>query len=124
MKKETLRYQRLAGIITEGQYSSKLNEYDDFNSESESVFFGQLSDKLKKFLQSEINLEGLEIDGVKIPEEETLRDAVDGMMEILGIVMKGKAYTISEKEVSPEFLNRFNSDSTRMEENSDVLDEN
>jgi hypothetical protein len=124
MKKETLRYQRLAGIITESQYSSKLNEYDDFNSESESVFFGQLAGKLKTFLQSEINLEDLEIDGVKIPEEETLRDAVDGMMEILGIVMKGKAYTISEKEVSPEFLNRFNSDSTRMEENSDVLDEN
>lgn len=119
MKKETLRYQRLAGIITESQYSSKLNEYDDFNSESESVFFGQLADKLKTFLQSEINLEDLEIDGVKIPEEETLRDAVDGMMEILGIVMKGKAYTIGEKEVSPAFLNRFKldgeSDSTRGE---------
>jgi hypothetical protein len=107
MTQEQLRMQFLSGVITESEYKIKLNEYDDFESESSSVFFSQLADKLKKFLQSEINLEDLEIDGVKIPEEETLKDTVDGMMEILGIVMKGKSYTIGEKEVSPEFLNRF-----------------
>ena len=31
MKKETLRYQRLAGIITESQYNSKLNEFKDLS---------------------------------------------------------------------------------------------
>ena len=107
MTQEQLRMQFLSGVITESEYKIKLNEYDDFESESSSVFFSQLADKLKKFLQSEINLEDLEIDGVKIPEEETLDDAVNGMMEVLGVVMKGKAYTIGEKEVSPEFLNRF-----------------
>jgi len=107
MNKEFLYMQMLSGIITEGEYKAKLDEYDDFGAESSSMFFDQLADKLKKFLQNEINLEDLEIDGIKIPEEETLDDAVNGMMEVLGVVMKGKAYTIGEKEVSPEFLNRF-----------------
>jgi hypothetical protein len=85
----------------------KVNEYDDFNTESSSVFFSQLANKLKNFLKNEIDLSGIEIDGVEIPEEEHLNDAVEGMMEVLGVVMKGKAYTVGEKEVSPEFLNRF-----------------
>jgi hypothetical protein len=97
ISEEFRRMQKLAG----------LNEYDDFGTESSSAFFSQLANKLKTFLKNEINLSDLEIDGVKIPEEETLEDAVNGMMEILGIVMKGKAYTIGEKDVAPGFLDRF-----------------
>ena len=107
MTKEQLRLQMLSGIITESEYKAKLNEYDDFNAESSSVFFDQLANKLKNFLKNEIDLSDMEIGGVKMPEEETLNDAVDGMMEVLGIVMKGKAYTIGEKEVSPKYLDRF-----------------
>jgi len=107
MTQEQLRMQFLSGVITESEYKAKLDEYDDFESESSSAFFSQLANKLKNFLQNEINLKDLEIDGVKIPEEETLDDAVNGMMDVLGVVMKGKAYTVGEKEVSPEFLNKF-----------------
>jgi hypothetical protein len=112
MKKQILpeefrRMQMLSGIITESKYKAKLNEYDDFETESSSAFFSQLANKLKTFLKNEINLSDLEIDGVKIPEEETLEDAVNGMMEVLGVVMKGKAYTIGEKDVAPGFLDRF-----------------
>ena len=107
MTQEQLRMQMLSGIITEGEYKAKLDEYDDFDKESSSAFFSQLANKLKNFLKNEIDLSGIEIEGVKIPEEETLEDAVDGMMEVLGVVMKGKAYTIGEKDVAPEFLNRF-----------------
>ena len=99
--------QMLSGIITEGEYKAKLNEYDDFDTESRAGFFEQLANKLKTFLKNEINLSDLEIDGVKIPEEETLDDAVDGMMEVLGVVMKGKAPTVGEKDVAPEYLDRF-----------------
>jgi len=107
LPKEFKRMQTLSGIITESEYKAKLNEYDDFETESSSAFFSQLANKLKTFLKSEINLSDLEIDGVKIPEEETLEDAADGMIEILSIVMKGKAYTIGEKDVAPGFLDRF-----------------
>jgi len=107
MTQEQLRMQMLSGIITEGEYKAKLDEYDDFDTESNSAFFSQLANKLKTFLKNEIDLSGIEIDGVEIPEEETLEDAVSGMMEVLGVVMKGKAYTIGEKEVSPEYLNKF-----------------
>lgn len=107
MNKELLHMQMLAGIITEGEYKAKLNEYDDFDTESSSVFFDQLANKLKTFLKNEINLSDLEIDGVKIPEEETLEDAVNGMMEVLGVVMKGKAYTVGEKDVAPGYLDKF-----------------
>ena len=34
MKKETLRYQRLAGIITESQYSARLEENSDMLGEN------------------------------------------------------------------------------------------
>lgn len=107
MTNEQLRMQMLSGIITEGEYKAKLNEYDDFDTESSSVFFDQLANKLKTFLKNEINLSDLEIDGVKIPEEETLEDAVNGMMEVLGVVMKGKAYTVGEKDVAPGYLDKF-----------------
>jgi hypothetical protein len=107
MTQEQLRMQMLSGIITEGEYKTKLDEYDNFDTESSSAFFSQLANKLKNFLKNEINLSGIEIDGVEIPEEEQLNDAVDGMMEVLGVVMKGKAYTVGEKDVAPEFLNRF-----------------
>ena len=92
--------------VEEGK-EAKLNEYDDFDTESSSVFFDQLANKLKTFLKNEINLSDLEIDGVKIPEEETLEDAVNGMMEVLGVVMKGKAYTVGEKDVAPGYLDKF-----------------
>ena len=107
MTQEQLRMQMLSGIITEDEYKAKLNEYDDFDTESSSVFFDQLANKLKTFLKNEINLNDLEIDGIKMPEEETLEDAVNGMMEVLGVVMKGKAYTVGEKDVAPGYLDKF-----------------
>ena len=93
------------GSLSENE--TEVNEYDDFDTESSSAFFSHLANKLKTFLKNEINLSDLEIDGVKIPEEETLEDAVNGMMEVLGVVMKGKAYTIGEKDVAPGYLDRF-----------------
>jgi len=117
MTNEQLRMQMLSGIITESEYKAKLNEYDDFDTESSSVFFDQLANKLKTFLKNEINLSDLEIDGVKIPEEETLEDAVNGMMKVLGVVMKGKAYNVGEKDVSPGYLDRFKESKETLNEN-------